>query len=98
MSLAEAQALGIPVVVTRSGAVHETIRDGHTGFLVAPYDTDEIVRRSAMLLDDPQLYRRFSANAAEHIRATFSDIATADRHAEAYDAAIEIRARKNKQR
>jgi hypothetical protein len=51
-----------------------------------------------MLLDDPQLYRRFSANAAEHIRATFSDIATADRHAEAYDAAIEIRARKNKQR
>lgn len=96
MSLAEAQALGIPVVVTRSGAVHETIRDGHTGFLVAPHDTDEIVRRSTMLLADPQLYQRFSANAAAHIRATFSDTATADRHAEAYDAAIEIRARKNK--
>jgi hypothetical protein len=55
-----------------------------------------MVRRSTMLLDDPDLYRRFSVNAAEHIRATFSDVVTADRHAEAYDAAIEIRARKNK--
>jgi glycosyltransferase involved in cell wall biosynthesis len=93
-SLAEAQALGIPVVSTRSGAVHECMRDGETGYLVPPHDIAGIVRASMRLLTDRELRAEFSAAAMGHARRHFSVEATADRHAEAYEAAVEIRARR----
>lgn len=93
-TLAEAQALGIPVIATRSGAVHENLRDGVTGFLLPPHDIAGIVRTSRRLLEDRALYEQFSTAAAEHIRRTFSAQITAERHYEAYEAALEIRARK----
>lgn len=97
-ALAEAQALGIPVITTRSGSVHECMREGVTGFLITPYDTRGIVQASMRLLDDSELYRQFSQNAVAHIRANYTDEITADKHAEAFDRAIEIRATKNKLR
>jgi glycosyltransferase involved in cell wall biosynthesis len=95
-TLAEAQALGIPVIATRSGAVHENLRDGVTGFLLPPHDIDGIVRQSRRLLDDRALYEQFSAAAAQHIRQNFTAEITAEQHYEAYEAALEIRARKNR--
>lgn len=92
-SLAEAQALGIPVIATRSGAVHECMRDRETGYLVPPHDIDGIVRASVRLLDDSALRAEFSGAAERFVRTNFSVKATAERHAEAYQAAIEIRAR-----
>lgn len=95
-TLGEAQALGIPVIATRSGAVHECMRHGETGFLLPPHDTAGIAAASRRLLDDADLYQRFSANCVAHIHRTFSDKITAERHFEAYEAALEIRARKNR--
>ena len=52
MVAAEAQACGTPVVAFRRGALEEVIRDGVTGFLVAPGDIDaaaDAVARTAEL-------------------------------------------------
>lgn len=95
-TLAEAQALGIPVVATRSGAVHENLRDGVTGFLLPPRDIDGIVHASRRLLDDRALYERFSAAAARHIRDNYTAQITTEQHYEAYQAALERRALRNR--
>lgn len=97
-SLAEAQALGIPVISTRSGAVHECMRDGETGYLVPPRDVGSIIRCSIRLLDNPTLLYAFSRAAETFARRSFPAEATAERHAEAYEAAMEIRAGKSRHR
>ncbi len=97
-SLAEAQCLGIPVVSTRTGSVHECMRDGETGFLVPPHDIDGIVQASTRLLDDDDRRAEFSRAAAAFVRRSFSARATADKHAEAYDAAIRLRAARTARR
>lgn len=94
-SLVEAQALGIPAIVTRTGACHECIRDGETGYLVPPHDVASIVRCSARLVDDPATLRGFSRAAETFARGAFSAVATAERHAEAYEAALERRAHRS---
>lgn len=93
-SLAEAQCLGIPVISTRTGSVHECMRDGETGILLPPHDTDGIAAASQRLLADPDLLKRFGAAAAAFVRSSFSAAATADRHAEAYDEAIRLRSKR----
>ncbi len=95
-ALAEAQCLGIPVISTRTGAVHECLVDGRTGFLVPPWDTDALVARSSALLDNPALHKEFSLAGAQHIRDNFSVDQVAERHHEAYRAAIERRAKRGR--
>lgn len=57
----EAMATGLPVVATRVGGVTELVRDGTTGYLVAPDDADALAARIRLLLDDPALRRRLGA-------------------------------------
>lgn len=51
--LAEAMAAGLPVITTRVGSNHETIRDGETGQLVTPGDAGELTATLNQLLEDP---------------------------------------------
>ncbi len=61
--LLEAQALGVPVVAIRVGAVSEMLLNGETGFLVEPGDPRELAKAIEVLLMDESLRRRFSLNA-----------------------------------
>jgi UDP-glucose:tetrahydrobiopterin glucosyltransferase len=54
MVAAEAQACGTPVVAFRRGALGEVIRDGVTGFVVAP---DDLPAAAAAVADTPALSR-----------------------------------------
>jgi glycosyltransferase involved in cell wall biosynthesis len=89
-SLAEAQALEIPAVVMRSGAVHETLLDGESGFLISPGDLTNLVNRTLLLLEDEALARQFGATGSAFIRRNFSAVNAAKKHMEAYEAAIEL--------
>jgi glycosyltransferase involved in cell wall biosynthesis len=51
----ESMALGVPVVGTRLGGTPEAIVDGGTGFLVDPFDVDEVAARALSLLSDDAL-------------------------------------------
>ncbi len=62
----ETMATGTPVIAFQRGAVAEVIRDGETGFLVAPGD---IVRAAELVKDLPTLSH---ARCREHVVANFS--------------------------
>jgi glycosyltransferase involved in cell wall biosynthesis len=49
----EALALGVPVIASRVGGLPALIRDGETGFLVEPGDTDAIARHLRRLAESP---------------------------------------------
>ena len=50
----EALALGVPVIATRVGGLPALVRDGETGFLVEPGDTEAMARHLRRLVDDPR--------------------------------------------
>ena len=53
----EASACGIPVVATRVGGVPEVCRDGETGLLVEPNDSNALAQAVVRLATDPELRR-----------------------------------------
>ncbi|HVH73821.1 MAG TPA: glycosyltransferase family 4 protein [Stellaceae bacterium] len=66
LALAEAQAMGVPAVVTRSGAVAERVIDGVTGCVAV--DEDAFVEAAVALLSDDALWRRRHLAALERQR------------------------------
>ena len=59
----EAFSQGVPVIGSAVGGIPESIDDGVTGFIYAAGNADELSRRMARLLDDPDL-RTSLGNAA----------------------------------
>jgi glycosyltransferase involved in cell wall biosynthesis len=67
MSVIEAMAAGLAVVATPVGAVEEIVKDGETGFLVAPGDVPALGEKLRQLVEDPDLRRRMGdAGRARH--------------------------------
>ena len=64
LALAEAQAMGVPAVVTSLGAVAERVDDGVSGHVAAD-DEDFATTAIAALLDD-DLWRRWHSGALDH--------------------------------
>lgn len=67
----EAQACGLPVVVSTSGGTAEGAVDGKTGFLFAPGDEQALTRHLITILKDPALRQRMSLAAREHMVQNF---------------------------
>jgi len=63
--LLEAQALGLPVIATKVGAVPEMMIDGETGLLVKPGDELELAKAIEILIRDEELRKCLSLNARE---------------------------------
>jgi len=63
--LLEAQALGIPVIATRVGAVPEMLIENETGLLVQPNNEFELAKAIKTLLSDGITYQSFSKKARE---------------------------------
>lgn len=84
----EAQSCGVPLVATRVGALHEVVDDGVTGLLVPPEQAGALAAAILALLDDPA--RRAEMGLAGRATALerFTADASADVHAQAYDAAL----------
>jgi glycosyltransferase involved in cell wall biosynthesis len=61
--LLEAQALGVPVIATRVGAVPEMMMDGETGILVEPNNVQELAKAIETLLNNDALRMGFSRKA-----------------------------------
>jgi glycosyltransferase involved in cell wall biosynthesis len=50
ISILEAMSVGLPVVATNVGSIHEAVREGETGFLVPPGDADQLTEHVLSLL------------------------------------------------
>ena len=74
----EANALGKPVVGSRSGGIPDAIVDGETGFLVDPEDQSSLVETLVRLTEDPALAKRLGEQGQQRVKEFF----TYDRMAE----------------
>jgi glycosyltransferase involved in cell wall biosynthesis len=63
----EAQASGIPVVVSDSGGPKELVRDNENGLITKSHDIDDLTDALRRLIVDPALRERMRANARESV-------------------------------
>jgi phosphoheptose isomerase len=68
----EAMACGTPVIGTNVGGVKFTVRDGETGYLVAPADAAAVAERIAHLYRHPRLMNVFRRQAIRRANDLFT--------------------------
>ena len=61
LAVAEAMAVGLPVVIADMPGVREVIEPGQTGLLAEPLLANDLASKIRILLDDPALARRMGA-------------------------------------
>ena len=89
--LAEAMAVGRPVVVARCGGIPEVVEDGVTGFLVPSADVGAFTAAVVRLLEDPALCRRLGHDGRRRAEARFGIGAHAAGVLEVYRAVLQGR-------
>ncbi len=72
LSQMEAMSLGIPVVATRVGALHELVEDGETGYLVPHGDPEALAEGIIRALSDPSWMSEAGRKARQRILTDFS--------------------------
>jgi len=71
--LMEAQAMGKPCISTFHAGIPEVVINNRTGILCNERDINEITRSMLTLLENYQLYHRFSKNGQEYIKEEFNN-------------------------
>jgi glycosyltransferase involved in cell wall biosynthesis len=71
-SLVEYGLAGVPAVTFDVGGNAEVVKEGETGFLVPPGDTDAMADRVIQLLIDNGRHEEMSGNAKAHCASTFA--------------------------
>jgi len=69
--LAEAMAVGCPVVAACCGGIPEVVEHGVTGFLIPPGDMESFVSAVSHLLEEPALRHRFGQAGHRRAEALF---------------------------
>ncbi len=82
--VAEAYALGVPVIASRLGSLAEIVADGETGLHAEPGDPADLARALRRLAGDRELVERLGAGARREYERNLSPKATTDRLLEIY--------------
>ncbi|MDD4915919.1 MAG: HAD-IIB family hydrolase [Methylococcales bacterium] len=80
LTLLEAAASGLPLVATENGGPVDIIGNCRNGLLVDPLDKAAIAQALLTILEDPPLWRQFSAQGLENVARFYAW----DAHARAY--------------
>ena len=72
MVFAEAQSMGLPVVSFASGGIPEAVAHQETGFLAKERDWEALAASLILLLQNPQLWARFSRAGQSRVRRLFN--------------------------
>jgi colanic acid/amylovoran biosynthesis glycosyltransferase len=72
MVFIEAQAMGLPVVSTLSGGIPEAVKHGQTGLLVTERDPRALAEAILQLLQDDELWQRYSLAGRRHVVGHFN--------------------------
>ncbi|WP_237214681.1 glycosyltransferase family 4 protein [Falsiroseomonas oryziterrae] len=88
MALAEAQALGRPVVASRVGGMPEVVIEDETGLIVPPADAPALAAALVRLLGDPALRERLGRKGEAAARRRFAPEVFRAQVAARYDALL----------
>lgn len=80
----EAQACGVPVIVTNLGGLKETIIDGKTGFFVNENDPADLASKIETVISDCRLREKMSEMARSFVIENFSWQHTVDKLVDSY--------------
>ena len=72
MVVAEAEAMGTPVIVSNIPGPTDVMQDGITGLSVAVRDSRDLCNKMEYLAETPELVSKMSENSVEFIRNNFS--------------------------
>ncbi len=88
IAVLEAMAMRRPVVATTTGGLPEIVRDGETGMLVPPGESDALARAVLALLQDPARCRQLGEAGRARVAAHFTVEAMMDSLASGYEALL----------
>jgi sucrose-phosphate synthase len=78
MTVVEAMAVGLPVVVTQNGGPQETTDGGRAGLLADPHDPGDIAAKLLRLLSDRQTWKAYAGKGLERARDLYNWRRTAE--------------------
>jgi glycosyltransferase involved in cell wall biosynthesis len=93
LGILEAMHAGLPVVAGDVGSVAEAVRDGDTGYVVAPDDLAGLTDRLRRLLDDRTLRRSMGERGRVVAGEEFTAVAMARRYERIYERVLAGRRR-----
>jgi len=67
LTIAEAQSVGVPAIVFKSGGMVEAINPNRSGFAIEPENIEELSEAIDKLISDDVLWNEFSKNAREFV-------------------------------
>lgn len=85
----EAMALGKPVIATGVGGIYSVIRDGETGLVIPPSNSEILANSILKLLDDPLKARAMGESARELVRQEFRVETMVEKTVEQYKLALQ---------
>lgn len=95
MVVIEAAAHGKPTIVTNLGGSPELVEDGKTGFIVEPFNADDLANKISLLGQNPDMASAMGRSAREKAEHEFSSELHYSRLMDAYALALDL-AKKNR--
>ena len=96
ISLIEAMYMGLPCVATNVGGIPEVVKNGSTGILVAPANSEALAKAIKELLDKPELAERYGAAGKKRVWENFTADKYIDKLENLYDELLAKKIRKRK--
>jgi len=89
-TMLEAMALAKPVIATGVGGIYSVIRDGETGLVIPPSNSEALASSILKLLEDPLKARAMGESARELVRREFRATTMVERTVEQYKLALQV--------
>ncbi|MBX3394884.1 MAG: glycosyltransferase [Phycisphaerae bacterium] len=86
IAMMEAMAAGLPAIVPAVGELGDLVRDGETGIIINPEETDATAEKIASLLNNADLLKKLSRRAPQTALAHASVPAVARRWCDSFDS------------
>ena len=72
LTLKEAQLMQKPVIATNVGGIPEMMQDGETGYLIKKGDSNDLIKKLLILLENKELSKQMGQSGREFIENQFS--------------------------
>jgi glycosyltransferase involved in cell wall biosynthesis len=72
LTLQEAQLMQKPVIATNVGGIPEMMQDGETGYLIKKGDSNDLIKKLLILLENKELSKQMGQSGREFIENQFS--------------------------